>query len=521
VLVVALPLALPAMALWRARVGVLGAVLRVASARGVASGGDAFASLGVSAELCASLSALGLSAPTQTQLDVIPSALRGENVLSLAPTGTGKTLALLVPVFHRMKQDETLRRIAGRPHRPRSVVIAPTRELAMQLYDAAKHLSHFSKARVVGLWGGVSKAAQLGSLQQAPLDMVVATPGRLQKLISSNGLSLGDCRYVVLDEADSLVTDDLGAESASDSFSHETGTIIAPLLRGIREGTIRSGAIPLGQDVGVDSPYDATHIPVHHVQFLLAAATLSPAAEAALHKRIPQLSIVRSGACHALPRGISVRFVPIGPGRSAEHRDRIDALVSQVGRAVRHDSRMIIFVGSIPSARAVASSLSERGFHVASLHGGIPPKLRRDEFQTFLTSSKRILVATDAASRGLDFPDVDTVIMFDFPHTGEDFLHRAGRTGRGEAPGLVVCLVGGGRERDFASKAKRALEQRSPLLHLWGHLTRRGAGRAAQPAEKAAPAKVHKSNRKAVPMHSWQSVPPKVDAPLIAKRSKR
>jgi len=465
-----------------------------------------FAQLGLRPELVAAVEAMGISEPTEVQAAAIPPALRGGNILSSAPTGTGKTLCMLLPLLHRVKDDETVRRIAARPMRPRAVVLSPTRELAAQTLSVAKRLSHHCRVRVVGALGGSKRRAQAAALRD-PLgvDVLVGTPGRLLQLQESGALSLGDARYVLLDEADSMMADDTGAavrasagatpshrradapEDGEDgSFSGETGRLLRGVLSAVRAGDATSGAGDWDAGPAGAAGFDPTAAVERHVQFLLAAATLSPAAERAVTRRIPGgVDVVRASGTHSCPPALRATFERVGRSASAVHEDRMVALEAAVRRASKRAPgggvvhRTLVFCGSIASARAVAATLEGAGWPVASLHGGLPPQLRAQEFARAMSGSRPVLVATDAAARGLDLPGADDVIMFDFPRTGEDFLHRAGRTARAGRAGRVLCLVGQ-REVDQAARAEAAMRSGAPLLEAWGGTTRRGAGGGAQ-----------------------------------------
>ncbi|KAA0176104.1 hypothetical protein FNF27_02494 [Cafeteria roenbergensis] len=344
---------------------------------------------------------------------------------------------MLLPLFHCMKADETVLRLASRPSRPRALVLSPTRELAQQTLGVAKSLSHHCRARVVGITGGAKRGRQVAALADAQgVDVVVGTPGRLLQLQQAGSLSLADVRYIAIDEADSMLLDDVldapasqredGEGSERESFSGETGRLLLPVLRALRAGDAFTGSgAPRSPPPG---PFDPT-LPVERcVQFLLAAATVAPSAEAALQRRIPGgVSIIRARGTHACPSQLEARFVRVGSGPEAEFGDKMDALHAELARAASNAGRSraagrgggsaggghrtIVFCGTIQSARAVAKEAQGRGWLVASLHGGIPPQLRAAEFQAAVTGERPVLVATDAAARGLDLSGADDVII--------------------------------------------------------------------------------------------------------------
>lgn len=501
--------------------------------RGLATESRTFQALGIDHDAIKVLTDAGIREPSAIQAACIPDVLAGHNVLACAPTGTGKTLAFLLPLMQLVKQDETVRRIACRPNRPRAVLLSPTRELGAQTLTVAKLLSHTVRLRVAGALGGSKRRLQTDALsQQGGIDILIGTPGRLLQLQQSGDLSLADVRYIVLDEADTLVADDLlGSQKAASqprrssrrsagaapgqgqgqaqdkgraqgtgqigSFSEATGHLLRPVLHAIRSGHTTTGPQPC-TDPG--SSWDPTALVQPHAQFILAAATLSSAAEAALQRRIPGgFRVARAAGIHSCPPGVAFRFVGIGHGAAAAYPDKLQALLDVVAlpkptaqppthtqlapqtASLADTSRVVVFCGSIPSARAVGAALLEAGLPVSSLHGGIPPRLRATEFRAALDGSKPVLVATDAAARGLDLRGLDHVVMFDFPRTGEDFLHRAGRTGRAGRAGRVTCLVGP-TERQQAAAAERAIATGEPMLHAFGSTTRRGGGAVGREA---------------------------------------
>ena len=169
------------------------------------------AQMGLPIELCRALASMNIITPTPIQKASLPVSLAGESVLLCAETGSGKSLAFLLPLVARLKNDEVALGINARPKRPRAIVLAPTRELAAQLLTVAKGLARFAKFSSVGVLGGSSMAAQAKKLLQ-PVDLLVATPGRLLDLVKDGHVSLGDVRFVVADEADTMASQGFGAD---------------------------------------------------------------------------------------------------------------------------------------------------------------------------------------------------------------------------------------------------------------------------------------------------------------------
>ena len=457
---------------------ILGADQPPTSVSTTAAGGTAaWARLGLQPPVIAALRELGCAAgPTHTQVHYIPRVLAGESLLLAAGTGTGKTLAFLAPIAQSLKAAEaaaaeeraaaaaagggdgggTLAAVRG-ARRPRALVLAPTRELAVQTLAAVKGLSHVLKLRSVGILGGSKQASQRralgggadGGADAPPVDIVVATPGRLALLQSQGWLSLAAVRHIVVDEADTMV-------ATRGGFLEEVRELLSRLPRG-------SCA----------------------VQHVFVGATMPPAAVRALHALAPSARLSRAmpsvPGLHELPACVTLDVRRVGSLPAAKHEaltvalDELRlggggprALPSSAGPAAAGAVRRqaLVFCSSVGSARSTAHFIAERGLSAACLHGDIPPARRAAEFELFRRGDVDLLVCTDAAARGLDFPAAAAVIMFDFPHSAVDFVHRAGRVGRqGQAPrGGAVCIAfATPKDEPLARAIERAARRREPL----------------------------------------------------------
>jgi superfamily II DNA/RNA helicase len=429
--------------------------------------------------LRSALAGLGIVTPTSVQRAAVPTALRGGHVLISSATGEGKTLAFLLPIVHQLKEDEA-RGVSTRSARPRAIVISPTRELALQTTSVAKSLAHVEKFSVTSLVGGVDERRQRAALTDRAVDVVVATTGRLGKALQEGWISLSDVRYVALDEVDMLL--DAKGDRAGDygSFDQELSKVLRPIFataaRHARSARLMrndggdtdevrvkiddagpfgspTGGIPgaSGAARGVDAQGE------RHVQFLLSGATLPPATLKIVRELLPGVTIAKTASSHRAPAKLKQTWVRIGSDPSAKHdallniAARLLGAPSHGGLAAKGDesstaaSRVLIFCNSIDSVRSTSHFLGEAGYAVATLHGGIPPNLRDAEFKLFTSGRARALVATDAASRGLDFSGgVKAVVLFDFPLAPTEFLHRAGRAARAGSQGEVVSIVAPG-----------------------------------------------------------------------------
>ena len=340
-----------------------------------------FEALGVSSELTATLTEAGIERPFPIQTLAIPDALAGQDICGMAQTGSGKTLAFGLPMIERTT--------TARPRRPHSLVLAPTRELANQI---AEELTPLAAAR--GLWltsiyGGVSMSRQVRALQQG-VDIVIATPGRLNDLLEQGELSLAAVSFVVVDEADQMA--DMG-------FLPQVERILKQI-----EG---------------------------RPQTLLFSATLDGAVGALVRRY--QQNPSRHEVASATPTvdGLEQRFI----GVRAE--DKID-VTSEICAGAQ---RALIFVRTTRAADRVAKRLERTGLRVAAIHGRLSQSRRESTLEAFRRGRSPVLVATNVAARGLHVDGIDVVLHYDPPEDHKTYLHRSGRTARAGEGGMVVTLV--------------------------------------------------------------------------------
>jgi len=436
---------------------------------------------GLHAGLRLALAELGIARPTEIQRSAIPELLKGRDALLSASTGTGKTLAYLLPVAHRIKEDEAQKAIITREGRPRALIVVPTRELALQVGSVAKRLCHTAKFSCAVLVGGRKEGWQKETLAKRN-DMLVATVGRLQKALDNDWLSLADVRFVVIDEADTMLSDISFRRRAEDSlrtsgnssqtqpsksgaFASEVLSVLRPVLRSIKEANEATAA--LAEVTG-----DARRLALkgggedlQRVQVVLAGATIPESAVEAVRRIFPNAQPVTSSCAHRVPTRLQQSFVRIDGDPNSKH----DALLRAITDLLNADSsaRVLVFCNTIGSARSTGHFLGEQGgYSVASLHGGIPPKLRQSEYELFLSGKCNVLVCTDAAARGLDFPNAQiSVVLFDFPLNSVEYLHRAGRAARAGRDGKVISLVGR-RDVVLATSIERATTEGRDMSNL-------------------------------------------------------
>jgi ATP-dependent RNA helicase DDX47/RRP3 len=347
-----------------------------------------FAALGVCDELVDACKAMGFTTPTPIQAEAIPLALAGKDVIGLAQTGSGKTAAFAIPILQTLLVEGNGTKAAS----PFAVIIAPTRELVFQIQETFEALGTAIGAVTIAIAGGVDSMAQAVALAKRP-HIIVATPGRLvDHLENTKGFSLRSAKFLVLDEADRILTLD---------FEKELDKIVAALPRD------RSSYL-----------FSATM--TSKVRKLQRASLRDPAKVEVSDKYATVDTLVQ----HFL-------FVP------DKHKDCYLAyLLTEFS-----GNSAIIFVDTQKHAQRLAFVLRALAFSAVCIHGGMGQPKRLAALTKFKSGDRTILVATDVASRGLDIPRVDLVINYDIPSNGKDYVHRVGRTARAGRAGRALNLV--------------------------------------------------------------------------------
>jgi superfamily II DNA/RNA helicase len=402
-----------------------------------------FDSLGLPAALVRAVADAGYAQATDVQARAIPPALAGADLRVSSSTGSGKTASFVLPALQRVlaaRGDASKRREKGVVHGPRVLVLAPTRELAMQVAKATDAYGrHIPGLRVATIVGGVPYHAQLKALR-GPLDVLIATPGRLMDHMASGKAVLANVEVLVLDEADRML--DMGF---IDDI-HHIASFLPPQRQTLMFSATFAGAV--GQ---------------------LAKNMLRPDAQT--------ISVATHTSTH---ENIEQRLHWADDGR---HKH---ALLEQLLTGVDID-QALIFTSTQRDADWLADRLAEIGHRVASLHGGMPQGRRNRVLHGLRTRDLRVLVATDVAARGIDVPSISHVINYGLPMKAEDYVHRIGRTGRAGRAGLAVTLA----ERRDVSMIKRiqqfttqqipvamlaGLEPKQPEPRLYNNNAPRGAG---------------------------------------------
>ncbi|WP_232830664.1 DEAD/DEAH box helicase [Tropicimonas sp. IMCC34011] len=346
-----------------------------------------FDMLGLDPRLLDALKRTNISEPTPIQAQAIPHAMNGRDVLGLAQTGTGKTAAFGLPLVHALMTTH-----GGRPtpKQPKSLILAPTRELVRQIADTLSHMTQGTQIRIQTITGGVSPGPQIRKMEKG-CDVLVATPGRLIDLLEQGAVNLAGTPFLVLDEADQML--DLG-------FIHALRKI-ARLLPEDRQTMLFSATMP---------------------------------------KQMNEL------ANTYLRNPVRVEVSP--PGRPADKIAQYIHFLDQSEKPAlladlldeHRDERALVFARTKHGAERLMKGLDKSGFAAASIHGNKSQGQRLRALDGFRDGDIRVLVATDVAARGLDIPDVRHVYNYDLPNVPDAYVHRIGRTARAGASGRAVAF---------------------------------------------------------------------------------
>jgi superfamily II DNA/RNA helicase len=350
-----------------------------------------FAALGVPADIARALAKRGITEPFPIQAATIPDGLAGRDLTGKAPTGSGKTIAFGVPMVARVKR--------AAPKRPKGLVLAPTRELALQVADELRAMS--GELRVLAVYGGAGIEPQIKSLR-AGVDIVVACPGRLLDLMDRNVCDLRDVSFAVIDEADRMA--DMG---------------FLPDVRKILDQTNQVR------------------------QTVLFSATLDGAIDS-LVRDYQQDPVVHEMADEQA--GDIVHHFWL-----SERNERV-ALLAQI---VDRTGPTVVFCRTKHGSDRVARQLAKSGVSAAAIHGNRSQAQRERALRAFHKGEVAALVATDVAARGIHVEGVTCVVHYDIPPDPKDYIHRSGRTGRAGGDGTVVALLDKGQRKD-AVKLKKA-----------------------------------------------------------------
>ena len=349
-----------------------------------------FADLGLIPELLQAVTDAGYTEPTPIQRQAIPIVIAGKDVMGGAQTGTGKTAGFTLPLLHRIARHASTSTSPAR-HQTRALILAPTRELAMQVFESVKTYSKHLPLRSVCVYGGVDIRPQQMELRRG-IEVVIATPGRLLDHIEQKSINLSQVEVLVLDEADRML--DMG-------FIPDIKRILA-LLPSQR-------------------------------QSLLFSATFSDEIKRLADQMLKNPQLIEVARRNMVSETITHVVHPVSSGMKR----------NLLAHLLRHkpDTQALVFVDTKLLCGRLAHFLERSGISADAIHGDKGQQQRTETLEAFKSGKLRVLVATDVAARGLDIDELPFVINFELPHTAEDYVHRIGRTGRAGHQGNAISLV--------------------------------------------------------------------------------
>ncbi len=375
-----------------------------------------FSDLNLDAKVLKAVEETGYDTPTPIQAGAIVPALEGRDVLGIAQTGTGKTAAFTLPMI------TLLGRGRARARMPRSLVLAPTRELAAQVaenFDAYAKYTKLSKALLIG---GTSFKDQ-DKLIDKGVDVLIATPGRLLDHLERGKLILTDVKVMVIDEADRMLD---------------------------------MGFIPDIEEIFKRTPFTR--------QTLFFSATMAPEIERITNTFLSnpaKIEVARAATTNDnIKQGVLMFRGSSKPKEPSEKRAVLRALIDAEGDTC---TNAIIFCNRKSDVDIVAKSLNKNGYNAAPIHGDLDQSHRTRTLEEFRDNKLRFLVASDVAARGLDIPAVTHVFNFDVPSHAEDYVHRIGRTGRAGRKGTAIMICSGRDEKNF-DDVERLVQSEIPRL---------------------------------------------------------
>ncbi|GAA5169424.1 DEAD/DEAH box helicase [Viridibacterium curvum] len=362
-----------------------------------------FAELGLCPEVLRAVEDAGYTEPTPIQRQAIPVVLAGGDVMGGAQTGTGKTASFTLPLLHRLARHASTSTSPAR-HPVRALIIAPTRELAMQVHESVQTYSKHLPLRSVCIYGGVDIKPQLAELRRG-VEIVVCTPGRLLDHVEQKSILFHQVEFLVLDEADRML--DMG---------------FIPDIRRIL------GMLPKTR------------------QSLLFSATFSDEIKKLADSMLKQPQLIEVARRNAVNETITheVHPVPTAIKRELLAHLLLDADLHQV----------LVFTSTKFGCSRLATHLVREGISADAIHGDKNQQQRTEALEKFKNGEIRVLVATDVAARGLDIDDLPCVVNFELPPNPEDYVHRIGRTGRAGKLGKAISLVAGEEQQRLAAIEK-------------------------------------------------------------------
>lgn len=357
-----------------------------------------FTEMGVSNALALGLEKAGICSPTKVQWEVIPEALAGHDIIGQSATGTGKTLAFLLPVMQKIDPAK---------RETQAIVLAPTHELAMQIFREAQQLAANSSIPVTAavIIGDVNIARQIDKMKERP-HLVVGSSGRILELIQKRKINAQTVKTIVLDEADRLMDD-----------NHRTA--VMAIIKATQKDR----------------------------QLMMFSATIPPAALMKANELAQSPVMIAISEASAVPQQIAHwRFL-------VESRDKIEFLRKLL--ASLKVKRVLAFINTSAAIEETVAKLCHHGVAAAGIHGSTVKKDRQGAMEAFRDGRVQVLVASDLAARGLDISDIACVVNLEIPEDPHAYQHRAGRTGRAGVDGLTISLVDPAEEKRIVLLQKK------------------------------------------------------------------
>ena len=368
-----------------------------------------FADLGLSEPMLEALRDAGYKHPTPIQAQAVPLALKGRDLIGLAQTGTGKTAAFTIPIIERL---------LGGPHRTRSLILTPTRELCVQVEESFARYGKHSGLDVIPVYGGVGYEPQVKALRDG-VDVIVATPGRLLDHLEKQNVVLDEVEVLVLDEADRML--DMG-------FAPQLNRIVAQMHS--------------------------------YRQTLLFSATMPPEVEALARKYLRRPVVVQVGRRSGAATTVQHYVYPCP-------KEKKSALLVELLKQKAMDT-VLIFTRTKHGADKIVRHLEDAGIASTAMHADKTQGQRTQALEDFKSGKVRVLVATDIAQRGLDISGITHVINYDVPQQAEDYVHRIGRTGRAASTGDAYTFMCAD-EIAMVKTIERVIQQSIPRVSVAGY----------------------------------------------------
>jgi len=343
-----------------------------------------FSAYNISKSILSQLKEMGFKKPTDIQYKAIPYILKGEDVMAVAQTGTGKTAAFVIPIIERIITNQVNRKQLS------CLVMVPTRELCLQISDVFKEIGKKTNVKIIAIHGGVDQNKQIDQLLKKT-DVLVTTPGRMFDLNAQGFLNLRNIQMLVLDESD----------------------------------------IMLGLGFKKDIEDVIRYLPKNR-QTLFFSATINKKIKSLAYKVVNNAIRIQFSPKNPVSKNVQHSVVSI---QMDDKRFFLENLINEYS-----DSSIIVFVRTKVRADRVQNAMSRVGIDVLSIHSGISQEERFSILNAFRNAKKKVLVTTDVTARGIDLPAVEYVVNYDLPDNPENYVHRCGRTGRGRNKGMAISF---------------------------------------------------------------------------------